>query len=109
MHYPNFTGKSEVIQNAVNTGRFDKNTKIHTEPFIVPKKFASNIRTPLTKPISTSNTFELLYSENVLEANRILSTEINNTVKENKTKNSNTSNENRESAPKNKRNCDGYR
>ena len=30
----------KVIQNTVNTGRFDKNTKIHTESFIVPKTFA---------------------------------------------------------------------
>ena len=53
----------KVIQSIVNTGSFDKNTKFHTEPFITPKKFASNIRTLLTKPISTSNSFELL-SEN---------------------------------------------
>ena len=96
----------KVIQNTVNTGSFDKNTKIHTEPFIIPKKFAPNIRTSLTKPISTSNSFELLSenSGNVLEANNILSTEIHNAVKDNKTNNANTSNENRKSAPKNKRN-----
>ena len=96
----------KVIQNTVNTGSFDKNTKIHTEPFIIPKKFASNIRTSLTKPISTSNSFELLSknSGNVLEANNILSTEIQNTVKDNKTNNANTLHENRKSAPKNKRN-----
>ena len=96
----------KVFQNTVNTGSFDKNTKIHTEPFIIPKKFASNIRTSLTKPISTSNSFELLSenSGNVLEANNILSTEIHNAVKDNKTNNANTSNENRKSAPKNKRN-----
>ena len=35
----------KVIQNTGNTGSFDKNAKIHTEPFIIPKKFASNIRT----------------------------------------------------------------
>ena len=70
------------------------------------KTFASNIRTPLTKPISTSNSFELLSenSGNVLEANDVLSTEINNTVKHNKTNNANTSNENRKRAPQNKRN-----
>ena len=96
----------EVIQKTVNTGSVDKNTKIHTEPFIIPKKFVSNIRTSLTKPISTSNSFELLSenSGNVLEANNILSTEIHNAVKDNKTNNANTSNENRKSAPKNKRN-----
>ena len=56
-------------------------------------------------PISTSNSFELLpeNSENFLEANHVLSTEINNTVKDHKTNNANTSNENRKSAPKNKR------
>ena len=99
-------GNQKVIQNTVNTERFDKNTKIHTEPFIVPKKFASNIRTPLTKPISTSNSFGLLSknSGNVLEANDALSTEINNTVKDNKTNNANNSNKNRKSATKNKEN-----
>ena len=68
----------KVTQNTVDTGRFDKNTKIHTEPFIVPKRFASNI------VISTSNSCELLSenSENVLEANHDLSTEINNTMKD---------------------------
>ena len=40
----------KVIQNTVNTGSFDKNTQFHTEPFIIPKKFALNIRTSLTKP-----------------------------------------------------------
>ena len=82
----------KVIQNTVNTGQFDKNTKIHTEPFIVPKTLASNIRTPLTKPISTSNSFELLpeNSGNVLEANDVLPTEINNNFKDNKTDNVNT-------------------
>ena len=89
----------KVIQNTVNTGSFDKNTKSRTEPFIIPKKFASHIRTSLTKPISTSNSFELLSenSGNVLEANNILSTEIHNAVKDNKTNNANTSNENRKS------------
>ena len=48
----------KVIQNTVNSGRFDKNTIIHTESFIAPKKFALNIRTSLTKHISTSNGFE---------------------------------------------------
>ena len=43
-------------------------------------------------------------SGNVLEANNILSTEIQNTVKDNKTNNANTLHENRKSAPKNKRN-----
>ena len=43
-------------------------------------------------------------SENVLQANDILSTEIHNTVNENKTNNANTSNENRKSVSKNKRN-----
>ena len=59
----------KVIQNTVRSGRFDKNTIIHTEPFILPKKFTSNIRTTLTKHISTSNSFELLSenSENVLD------------------------------------------
>ena len=96
----------KVIQNTVNTRSFDKNTNIHTEPFIIHKKFASIIRALLTKPILTSNSFELLskYSGNVLEANNILSTEIHNAVKDNKTNNANTSNENRKSAPKNKRN-----
>ena len=63
-------------------------------------------RTPLTNPISTSNSFDLLpeNSKNFLEANHVLSTEINNTVKDSKTSNANTSNENRKSAPKNKRN-----
>ena len=42
----------KVIQNTVNTGRFGKNTKIHTEPFFVSKTFALNIRAPLTNPIS---------------------------------------------------------
>ena len=67
---------------------------------------SEHIRTSLTKPISTSNSFELLSenSGNVLEANNILSTEIHNAVKDNKTNNANTSNENRKSAPKNKRN-----
>ena len=67
---------------------------------------SEHIRTSLTKPISTSNSFELLSenSGNVLEANNILSTEIHNDVKDNKTNNVNTSNENRNSAPKNKRN-----
>ena len=75
-------------------------------PFIIHKTFASNIRTPLTKPISTSNSFELLSknSRNVLEANDVLSTEINKTVKNNKTNNANTSNKNRKSAYKNKAN-----
>ena len=92
----------KVIQNTVNTGSFDKNTKSRTEPFIIPKKFASHIRTSLTKPISTSNSFELLSenSGNVLEANNILSTEIHNAVQDNKTNNANTSHENRKSAPK---------
>ena len=60
----------------------------------------------LTKPISNSNSFELLskYSGNVLEANNILSTEIHNAVKDSKTNKANTSNKNRKSAPKNKRN-----
>ena len=67
---------------------------------------SEHIRTSLTKPISTSNSFELLSenSGNVLEANNILSTEIHNAVKGNKANNANTSNENRKSAPKNKRN-----
>ena len=67
---------------------------------------SEHIRTSLTKPISTSNSFELLSenSGNVLEANNILSTEIHNAVKDNKTNKANTSNENRKSAPKNKRN-----
>ena len=39
----------KVIQNTVNTESFDKYTKIHIEPFIIPKNFASNIRTSLTK------------------------------------------------------------
>ena len=43
-------------------------------------------------------------SGNVLEANDVLSTEINNTIKYNKTNNANNSNENRKSAPKYKRN-----
>ena len=43
-------------------------------------------------------------SENVQEANNILSTEIHNAVKDNKTNNVSTSNENRKSVPKNKRN-----
>ena len=43
-------------------------------------------------------------SGNILEANDVLSTEIHNTVKDNKTSNANTSNKNRKSAPKNKRN-----
>ena len=96
----------KVIQNTINTRTFDKNTNIHTEPFIIHKTFASNIRALLTKPLSTSNSFELLSknSGNVLEANNILSTEIHNAVKDNKTNNANTSNENRKSAPKNKRN-----
>ena len=96
----------KVIQNTVNTGSFDKNTKIHTEPFIIPKRFASNIRTLLTKPISPSNSFKLLSenSGNVIEANNTLSTEIHNAVKNNKTNNAKTSDENRKSVPKNKRN-----
>ena len=74
----------KVIRNTANTGCFDKNTKIHTEPLIIPKKFASNIRTSLTKSISTSNSFELLSENlgNVLEANNILSTEIHNAVRQ---------------------------
>ena len=73
---------------------------------MIPNKFASNIRTSLTKPIATSDSFELLSenSGNVLEANNILSTEIHNVVKDNKPNNANTSKENRKSAPKNKRN-----
>ena len=65
-----------------------------------------NIRAPLTNPISTSNSFKLLpeNSGNVLEANDVLSTKINNTVKDNKTSNANTSNENRKSTTKYKRN-----
>ena len=96
----------KVIQNTVNTRSFDKNTNIHTEPFVRHKKFASNIRALLTKPISTSNSFELLSknSGNVLEANNILSIEIHNAVKDNKTNKANISNENRKSATKNKRN-----
>ena len=43
-------------------------------------------------------------SENVLEANHVLSPEINNTVKDNKSNNANTSSKNRKSASKNKRN-----
>ena len=43
-------------------------------------------------------------SGNVLEANNILSTGIDNVVKDKKTNNANTSNENRKSAPKNRRN-----
>ena len=43
-------------------------------------------------------------SENVLQVNDILSTEIHNAVKENKTNNANTSNENIKSVSKNKRN-----
>ena len=72
----------------------------------MPKKSASNIRTTVTKYISTSNSFELLFknSENVLETNHVLSTAINNTAKDSKTNNPNTSNENKKSAPKNKRN-----
>ena len=79
---------------------------VHTEPFTVPKRFPSNIRATLTKHISTSNSFELLSenSENVLEANHVLSPEINNTVKDNKSNNANTSSKNRKSASKNKRN-----
>ena len=42
-------------------------------------------------------------SGNFLQANDICSTEIHNTVEDNKTNNANTSNENRKSAPKNKR------
>ena len=63
--------------------------------------FASNIRTPLTKHISTSNSFKLLseISENVLKTNHVLPTEINNTVKKKKTNNANTSNENIKNAP----------
>ena len=78
---------------------------MQTEPFIIPKKFAPNIRTSLTKPISTSYSFEILSenSGNVLEANNILSTEIHNAIKDNKANNANTSNENRKSAPKNNR------
>ena len=83
-----------VFQNTVNTGKL--------EPFIVPKKFASNIRTPLADSISTSNSFELL-SENIQEANHASTTETN-TVKDSKIKNANTSNENIKSAPKKKRN-----
>ena len=81
-----------VFQNTVNTGKL--------EPFIVPKKFASNIRTPLANPISTSNSFELLSEnfENIQEANHASTTETN-TVKDSKTKNAKTSN-----APKKKRN-----
>ena len=82
------------------------NTKTHSEHFIIPRKFKSNIRTLLTKPVSTSNNFELLSGKwgNVPEANDIFSTEIHNVVKENKNNNANTSNENRKSASKNKRN-----
>ena len=81
-----------VFQKTVNTGKL--------EPFIVPKKFASNIRTPLANPISTSNSFKLLSEnfENIQEANHASTTETN-TVKDSKTKNANTSN-----APKKKRN-----
>ena len=43
-------------------------------------------------------------SGNVLEARDVLSTKINNTVKDNKTSNANTSNENRKSITKYKRN-----
>ena len=76
------------------------------KPFIVPKKSAQNIRTSLTKPISTSDSFGLLSenSRNILEANNILPTEIHNIVKDNKTNNANTSNEIRKSVPKNKSN-----
>ena len=73
--------------------------------FIVHKKFASNIRKPLANPISTSNSFELLSenSENILEANHVLSTEYS-TVKDTKTNDANTSDENTESVSKSKRN-----
>ena len=67
-----------------------KHNKSHqtktTSSFIVPKMFASNIRTQLTKHISTSNSFKLLseISENVLKTNHVLPTEINSTVKKKK-------------------------
>ena len=67
----------KVIQNTVNTWRFDKNTKIHTEP---SKLLFKN-------------------SGNFLAANNILSTEIHNTIKGNKTNNANTSNKDREKCP----------
>ena len=63
-----------VFQNTANTGKL--------EPFIVRKKYASNIRTPEHHHASTTET---------------------NTVKDSKTKNANTSNENIKSAPKKKR------
>ena len=93
------------MQNTVNTGKCDKNIKLHTEPFIVPKRFASNIRAPLANPTSTSNSFKLLpeNSENILEANHVLTTE-SNTVKNTKTNNANTSDENTKSVPQIKRN-----